>query len=156
MKPRSSEKEGDDRGLCASEEEGLLLLALAARGRRGLRASLMGFLGYALLLAVISAAASARSAEQEADLISWDELPGAPEDLKGKFDMYSGYIDILESEKKIFYWFVESQGFNPEDAPVVLWTNGGPGCSGFLGLLTEHGPFSVRDEGEQPVANVFW
>ena len=34
------------------------------------------------------------------------------------------------------YWFVESME-DPANAPVAFWTNGGPGCSGLLGFMTE-------------------
>lgn len=37
---------------------------------------------------------------------------------------------------------MESQG-NPATAPVVLWLNGGPGCSSMEGFLAENGPFHV-------------
>lgn len=39
--------------------------------------------------------------------------------------------------------FIESER-NPVKDPLLLWTNGGPGCSGLLGLLTEQGPFKVN------------
>ncbi|CAM9750410.1 unnamed protein product, partial [Hapterophycus canaliculatus] len=67
--------------------------------------------------------------------------------------MFSGYINVdQEHGRKIFYWFMEAQE-DAADAPVILWTNGGPGCSGMLGLLTEHGPFQVRDGGKTLVDN---
>jgi carboxypeptidase C (cathepsin A) len=42
--------------------------------------------------------------------------------------------------------FVESQR-DPENDPVILWTNGGPGCSGLVGFGTEHGPYIISREG---------
>lgn len=65
-------------------------------------------------------------------------LPGA-EGLDFSFRQFSGYLDVT-STKHLHYWFVESSG-NPATDPVAFWTNGGPGCSGLLGFLTEQGPF---------------
>merc|ERR1712072_1507777 len=66
-------------------------------------------------------------------------LPGAP---SVPFKMFSGYIPVDEAKTRhMFYWFVESQSATPSKDPVVLWTNGGPGCSGLGGFMTEQGPF---------------
>jgi carboxypeptidase C (cathepsin A) len=53
--------------------------------------------------------------------------------------MYAGYLDLPGTHKHVFYWFVESSASDSSEAPVALWTNGGPGCSGFIGLMTEQG-----------------
>ena len=79
--------------------------------------------------------------QAQVDLIT--DLPGLNQELV----QYSGYLPLANTEKKIHYWFIQSES-NPESDPVVFWTNGGPGCSGLLGLLTEQGPFKPNANGQ--------
>ena len=58
--------------------------------------------------------------------------------------MYSGYLNVT-STKQLHYWFVESQA-DPATDPVVLWLNGGPGCSSMEGFMAEHGPLHLNDD----------
>uniref|UniRef100_A0A0N4ZGJ4 Carboxypeptidase n=1 Tax=Parastrongyloides trichosuri TaxID=131310 RepID=A0A0N4ZGJ4_PARTI len=73
--------------------------------------------------------------------------------FRPNFDQYAGYIQALPT-KQLFYWFVESQS-NPSTDPVILWLQGGPGCSGMDGLTTEMGPYRVTDYGKTVEANPY-
>ncbi|KAI4892100.1 hypothetical protein NFI96_000706 [Prochilodus magdalenae] len=78
-------------------------------------------------------------------------LPGLTK--QPSFKQYSGYFNVA-GNKHLHYWFVESQK-NPASSPVVLWLNGGPGCSSLDGLLTEHGPFLIQDDGTTLMYNPY-
>ncbi|KAF9453680.1 carboxypeptidase C [Macrolepiota fuliginosa MF-IS2] len=66
---------------------------------------------------------------------------------------HSGYLDIAD-DKHLFFWFFESRN-SPKDAPLILWLNGGPGCSSSTGLLFELGPCSIADDGYNTTHNPF-
>jgi serine carboxypeptidase-like clade 1 len=47
------------------------------------------------------------------------------------------------SERSLFYYLALSER-DPAADPVVLWLNGGPGCSSFDGFVYENGPFNFE------------
>ncbi|XP_010278297.1 PREDICTED: serine carboxypeptidase-like 31 [Nelumbo nucifera] len=78
------------------------------------------------------------------DLVT--DLPGQPADVG--FRHYAGYVTVNEKNgRALFYWFYEAS-VRPDEKPLVLWLNGGPGCSSVgYGATQEIGPFIVDTDG---------
>lgn len=65
---------------------------------------------------------------------------------------WTGFLDTADG-RSLFFFFFESRN-SPQDDPVLMWTNGGPGGSGALGMLMEHGPCrAVAEERPGPPIN---
>ena len=101
---------------------------------------MLGFLALAALAPALGAPVQ--------DLVA--SLPGWTQPLPSK--IYSGFIDAGSDEQdgqtynvSMWYMFVEAEE-SPLTAPVVLWSNGGPGASSAYGLFTELGPFYLSSE----------
>ncbi|XP_009778790.1 serine carboxypeptidase-like 45 [Nicotiana tabacum] len=78
-------------------------------------------------------------------------LPGQPQ---VGFQQFSGYVTVDDKKQRsLFYYFVEAET-NPASKPLVLWLNGGPGCSSLgVGAFSENGPF--RPNGQVLVKNEY-
>lgn len=77
--------------------------------------------------------------------------PGTCVTTLPKQKQYTGYVNLppftlapYQQDYSIntFFWFIEARE-EPENAPLTIWLNGGPGSSSMLGLFTEGGPCEV-------------
>lgn len=73
-----------------------------------------------------------------------------------RFQPVCSYITVdAEAGRSLFYAFVEST-HSPRSDPLVLWLNGGPGCSSLGGgFLAELGPFYPTPGGHRLIPNKF-
>merc|ERR1711907_228091 len=68
---------------------------------------------------------------------------------------HHGYFRIKGGKNKnYFYWLFEARK-NPENAPVVLWLTGGPGCSSEIALFAENGPCTINKDGRTTKNNPY-
>lgn len=89
-------------------------------------------------------------------------LPGLRFEIN--FKHFAGYLNV-DDDIQLFYWFLESQN-SPSSDPLILWLDGGPGCSSIGGALTaRNGPFYVNRDSKtlyesvyswNKFANVIW
>ncbi|CAM8972623.1 unnamed protein product [Rhodiola kirilowii] len=117
----------------------------------------MGYCAHFLLCCLFIYVGSCNSkytSDQEKDRIS--VLPGQPENAG--FAQYSGYVTVNEQAgRALFYWLVEAPlSRRPETRPLLLWLNGGPGCSSVAyGAAEELGPFHIDTDGKTLYMNPY-
>ncbi|KAF5671138.1 serine-type carboxypeptidase [Fusarium denticulatum] len=84
---------------------------------------------------------------------------GIPEVSFDIGESYAGQIPVDwkktgSKDPKFFYWFFPTVNPAGKD-DVVIWFNGGPGCSSLEGLTQENGPFSWKYGTYKPVPNAW-
>ncbi|XP_028112919.1 serine carboxypeptidase-like 45 isoform X1 [Camellia sinensis] len=69
------------------------------------------------------------------------QLPGQPQ---VSYHQFSGYVTVDAKKQKAQVLEAES---NPASKPLVIWLNGGPGCSSLgVGAFSENGPFRPSEK----------
>jgi len=96
-----------------------------------------------LLLLILALSALVLIAQANADDDKVTSVPGWPSPLP--FPVYAGYLDIPNSNNRSLYYIMTQSQRDPDNDPVILWLNGGPGCSSLMGMATEIGPFVFED-----------
>jgi vitellogenic carboxypeptidase-like protein len=72
--------------------------------------------------------------------------------VEGVQNATSGYLSVDDpnTASKLFYVFYSCRGLKkgqvPKDVPIVIWLQGGPGSSSFLGNFMEFGPYRLEKD----------
>lgn len=102
-----------------------------------------------LSITIISTADAAALTKDQYVVHGLAEIEPAFDSFEG--DMYAGLIPTTllsdlqnadDSPGKLMFWLFEADNVTNDDA-IVIWMNGGPGCSSLSGCLFEHGPVTV-------------
>jgi serine carboxypeptidase-like clade 2 len=99
------------------------------------------------------APAAAEVGRKEADRV--EALPGQPRGVD--FAQYAGYVTVdAAAGRALFYYLAEAVGGSSSSKPLLLWLNGGPGCSSLgYGAMEEVGPFRVMSDGKTLYGNPY-
>jgi len=67
--------------------------------------------------------------------------------VQAQYPTDAGFIQVdAKSNANLYFYYLQSQN-KPATDPVVLWLQGGPGCSSLFGLFVENGPFIIKEDG---------
>lgn len=125
--------------------------------RKKSSAVLLGLCLFLFVFDAVSSASSESSDNPSSHSHSGDD-PDRVSSLPGYnggvlcWEHFAGYLNASE-DHQLFYWYHEAIE-SPAEKPLILWLNGGPGCSSLGGMFTELGPF-VLDANLEITLNPF-
>ncbi|RAL09011.1 putative serine carboxypeptidase [Aspergillus homomorphus CBS 101889] len=79
-------------------------------------------------------------------------LPGAP----SLPTSWAGRIPVPDTEpgNSLFFWHFQAEDIAHDDN-LIIWFNGGPGCSSLIGLMSGNGPLSFVENSTELVRNPY-
>lgn len=86
--------------------------------------------------------------------VNGKHIPGVPFTVS---DSYAGLLPITAAKdeaREFFFWWYPAEGKVGKD-DLVIWLNGGPGCSSLEGLLQENGPILFPFNSTKVVKNPY-
>ncbi|VDO46431.1 unnamed protein product [Haemonchus placei] len=101
-------------------------------------------------LSLITAFCSGVWSAGEDDLVN---LPGLQ--FVTNFNTYSGYLNANDNGTWQMHYMLTESRSDPSSDPLLVWLNGGPGCSSYVGLFEELGPFYVNYDGQSLYENIY-
>ncbi|OLY82374.1 Pheromone-processing carboxypeptidase KEX1 [Smittium mucronatum] len=60
---------------------------------------------------------------------------------------FAGQIELGDEDSNMFFWLVKNITNTKNQDSLLIWLNGGPGCSSMYGLFLENGPFEFTTGG---------
>ncbi|CAJ0952003.1 unnamed protein product, partial [Mesorhabditis belari] len=104
------------------------------------------------VLFVYSTVSTLFAADPKNDKVN--HLPGLNFEIN--YDLYSGYLNAGKNgDWKMHYMLIESKGPKSDDDPILVWLQGGPGCSSFGAIFEELGPFYMSPDGKSLFENKY-
>ncbi|KAI3426072.1 hypothetical protein D9Q98_008040 [Chlorella vulgaris] len=88
----------------------------------------------------------AATQQKQQQRLTWNRLGGlgAPLTDAATPERYSGYFKLNRTYDAHMFFFYFQARKDPDNAPVVLWHTGGPGCSSELAVFFENGPWTIN------------
>lgn len=66
--------------------------------------------------------------------------------------MHAGFMSLDKESNKLgsfFFWLAEQRNRDEDQSRrLIIWLNGGPGCSSMVGMMWENGPFTIHFGGK--------
>ncbi|KAI8081302.1 Alpha/Beta hydrolase protein [Halteromyces radiatus] len=91
---------------------------------------------------------------QKAEDFKISKLPGV-DVSKLAFDQYAGHIEVSpETDGNLFFWMLEQ--VQPTPKKLIIWLNGGPGCSSMDGMFLENGAYRVNPDLSLTINSAGW